>query len=125
MWYGPGSTTSLLWTQVANGALQGYRSRCIAISASDFRKFRGLPNVGVSRVLTWSTWHRKVPSVGALFAPPAPIAYPVHVGLSDEFRFVQQHYGFGWLRGVVSGYLKHFHNSTIERSYRHLPWVTH
>lgn len=38
------------------------------------------------------------------------------VSVTSDFRtnFDQysEHYGFGWLRGMVGGYLKHFHNAT-------------
>ena len=37
---------------------------------------------------------------------------PVTSDFRTNFDLYSQHYGFGWLRGVVSGYLKHFHNST-------------
>ncbi len=37
---------------------------------------------------------------------------PVTSDFRTNFDLYSEHYGFGWLRGVVGGYLKHFHNST-------------
>ncbi len=37
---------------------------------------------------------------------------PVTSDFRTNFDQYSEHYGFGWLRGMVSGYLKHFHNAT-------------
>lgn len=37
---------------------------------------------------------------------------PVTSDFRTNFDQYSEHYGFGWLRGVVSGYLRHFHNAT-------------
>ena len=37
---------------------------------------------------------------------------PVTSDFRTNFDLYSEHYGFGWLRGIVGGYLKHFHNST-------------
>ena len=37
---------------------------------------------------------------------------PVTSDFRTHFDLYSEHYGFGWLRGIVGGYLKHFHNST-------------
>lgn len=40
------------------------------------------------------------------------ISLPVTSDFRTNFDQYSEHYGLGWLRGVVSGYLKHFHNAT-------------
>ena len=37
---------------------------------------------------------------------------PVTSDFRTNFDLYSEHYGFGWLSGIVGGYLKHFHNST-------------
>ena len=37
---------------------------------------------------------------------------PVTSDFRTNFDQYSEHYGFGWLRGMVGGYLKHFHNAT-------------
>ncbi len=37
---------------------------------------------------------------------------PVTSDFRANFDQYSEHYGFGWLRGMVGGYLKHFHNAT-------------
>ena len=40
------------------------------------------------------------------------IGVPVTSDFRTNFDQYSEHYGFGWLRGIVGGYLKHFHNAT-------------
>jgi glycosyltransferase involved in cell wall biosynthesis len=40
------------------------------------------------------------------------VGVPVTSDFRTNFDQYSEHYGFGWLRGVVGGYLKHFHNAT-------------
>ncbi|HZA94938.1 MAG TPA: glycosyltransferase, partial [Burkholderiaceae bacterium] len=37
---------------------------------------------------------------------------PVTSDFRTNFDLYSEHYGFGWLRRIVGGYLKHFHNAT-------------
>lgn len=40
------------------------------------------------------------------------IGVPVTSDFRTNFDQYSEHYGFSWLRGIVGGYLKHFHNAT-------------
>ena len=40
------------------------------------------------------------------------IGVPVTSDFRTNFDQYSEHYGLGWLRGIVGGYLKHFHNAT-------------
>ena len=50
------------------------------------------------------------------------IGVPVTSDFRTNFDQYSEHYGFGWLRGVVGGYLKHFHNAT-DRTFVPTPAV--
>ena len=50
------------------------------------------------------------------------IGLPVTSDFRTNFDQYSEHYGFGWLRGVVGGYLKHFHNAT-DRTFVPTPAV--
>ena len=47
---------------------------------------------------------------------------PVTSDFRTNFDQYSEHYGFGWLRGIVGGYLKHFHNAT-DRTFVPTPGV--
>ena len=47
---------------------------------------------------------------------------PVTSDFRTNFDLYSEHYGIGWLRGLVSGYLKHFHNAT-DRTFVPTPAV--
>ena len=51
------------------------------------------------------------------------IGLPVTSDFRTNFDQYSEHYGFGWLRGVVGGYLKHFHNAT-DRTFVPTPAVS-
>ena len=50
------------------------------------------------------------------------ISVPVTSDFRTNFDQYSEHYGLGWLRGVVGGYLKHFHNAT-DRTFVPTPAV--
>jgi glycosyltransferase involved in cell wall biosynthesis len=47
---------------------------------------------------------------------------PVTSDFRTNFELYSEHYGLGWLRGIVGGYLKHFHNAT-DRTFVPTPAV--
>ena len=78
----------------------------------------GLPSIG-RLTKRWTTVRPQLVHVateGALGWAAIRAARRLGVPVTSDFRtnFDQysEHYGFGWLRGVVDGYLKHFHNAT-------------
>lgn len=48
---------------------------------------------------------------------------PVTSDFRTNFDLYSEHYGFGWLRRIVGGYLKHFHNAT-DRTFVPTPAVS-
>ena len=48
------------------------------------------------------------------------VGVPVTSDFRTNFDQYSDHYGFSWLRGLVSGYLKHFHNAT-DRTFAPTP----
>ncbi len=51
------------------------------------------------------------------------IGVPVTSDFRTNFDQYSEHYGFGWMRGLVGGYLKHFHNAT-DRTFVPTPAVS-
>lgn len=78
----------------------------------------GLP----SRRLLIDAWSRRRPDLVHV-ATEGPLGWsavsvarhlriPVTSDLRTNFDHYSEHYGFGWLRGAVAGYLRRFHNRT-------------
>ncbi len=51
------------------------------------------------------------------------IDIPITSDFRTNFDQYSEHYGFGWMRGVVGGYLRHFHNAT-DRTFVPTPAVS-
>ena len=79
----------------------------------------GLPHISqagqalaTTLVLIWFTSRPKVRLGWAAIRAARANGIPVTSDFRTNFDLYSEHYGFGWLRGVVGGYLKHFHNAT-------------
>jgi glycosyltransferase involved in cell wall biosynthesis len=108
----------------------GNEWRCPGIAIPMYPDLRiGLPLI--SRLKQrWSTARPDVvhaategPLGWAAIRAARSIGLPVTSDFRTNFDQYSEHYGFGWLRGVVSGYLKHFHNAT-DRTFVPTPAVS-
>jgi glycosyltransferase involved in cell wall biosynthesis len=103
----PGSGPDRATTLVGGARLPGYRGLQI-----------GLPS-GASIIAAWSR-HRPDAAYVATEGPlgwsalraGAALGIPVYSGFHTNFHRYAGHYRAGWLRSVISAYLRRFHNAT-------------